>query len=553
MPDLPTSLRRGVPGPHRAGHRPDDSGIAMVITVMILVVVMTLLTVVFNSGVQALPLARHAQDYQAALQAADAGVEDYINRLDNNSSYYLITSDPQNPALSGWTPLPGTSVNEWFRYAVDNTDTAKTGVVHLIVSGAAGQDPATGGSYAIRTINVSIRLSGFSSFLYYTDYEIVDPSLVPARQWYYGNPYVQTPQYSYSQECLYHSWQWNTTMNNGYGPDPTDCYPYYIYFVSSDYLNGPVFSNDEIHVCGNPSFPDGVTTAYDQSTKLDSPGSTKYGGPGAFYSGTWQDNCYVKSSPSFGGTGVQPAGAGYSPFPATNTSLQSDLGASNDGGGCSYSGPITVKFNSDGTMDVTVPRGSSATAPSAGVKCSGTGIALPPNGLIYDANPTGCASSGCYADVYVSGVVKGQVTVASQNDITVTANLTDASTTGSDVIGLSATNSILLGRPSNPVYNLTIDAAMVALDHSIYLENWNSQPVLGTLTVYGSLAQEFRGPVGSGINGQLVDGYLKNYNWDPRLRYLQPPYFTSPVLPNWVKTGFAECPAVAVPTATTCS
>ncbi len=500
---------------------------AMVITVLVLVVVMTLLTVVFDQGVQSLPLARHAQDYQAALQAADAGVEDYINRLDNNSSYYLYTSDAQNPAFSGWTPVPGTNVDEWFRYAVDNTSTGRTGVVHVVVSGAAGQDPSTATNPSIRTIDVGIRLSGFTSFLYYTDYEIVDPAI------------ATVDGANYSKECVFRAWQWNTYTNRGYGPDPS-CAPDFIYFAGNDVLNGPVFSNDEIHICGSPSFPQGVTTAYNQSAGLDVAGATRYGGAGRAFRDSRCSN-----APTFGGTGPQPAGGGFSPFPATNTDMQSDLPAGNDGGGCSYTGPIAVQFNSNGTMNVTVPGGSTATAPTSAVTCRGSGIALPPNGLLYDANPSGCARSSCYADVSVSGVVHGQVTVGSQNDITVAGNLTDANPNGSDIIGLSATNSILLDAIRG---GLTVDAAMVALDHSIYLPNWSSYRSLGQLTIDGSLAQEFRGPVGT-TNG---NGYQKNYIWDRRLRYLQPPYFTSPTLPNWVKSSFAECRPTATPAATTC-
>ncbi|MGH9054521.1 MAG: pilus assembly PilX family protein [Acidimicrobiales bacterium] len=517
-----------------SGRSASESGLALIATILVMVIVMALLTVIYNEGIQTLPLARNAQNYQAALQAADAGVEDYINRLDNNAAYYLETGDPGNPAFSGWTPVPGTNVHEWFRYAIDNQTTARNGVVHLIVSGAAGTDPSVAAQgNSVRTVNVSISLSGFTSFLYYTDYEIVAPSIAT----------VDGGQYT--QECQFHAWEWNTYTNSGYGPDPS-CAPDFIYFADNDTLNGPVFSNDEMHICGSPSFPQGATTAYNQATSADVAGSTQYGGPGAVYD---DPSCY--NNPSFGppsaAPGSEPAGAGKSDFPATNTNMESDLAASNDGGGCSYTGPnITVVFNSDGTMTVTVgSRSTSSPPPGATFACSGSHIPLPPNGLLYDANPTGCARSSCYANVNVSGTVAGQVTVGSQTNITIQSDLVDASTSGGDVIGLSATNSIILPADYGGV---TIDAAMVALDNSIYLPDWSNYGSFGDLNIYGSLAQEFRGPVGT-TSGS---GYTKNYNWDPRLKYLQPPYFTSPTLPNWVKSGFAECNPTRVPTATTC-
>ena len=55
---------------------------------------------------------------------------------------------------------------------------------------------------------------------------------------------------------------------------------------------------------------------------------------------------------------------------------------------------------------------------------------------------------------------------------------------------------------------------------------------LGTLRVFGSIAQKFRGPVGTG-DGSSGTGYLKNYNFDTRLRYSPPPYFLDPVGSGW--------------------
>jgi hypothetical protein len=132
------------------------------------------------------------------------------------------------------------------------------------------------------------------------------------------------------------------------------------------------------------------------------------------------------------------------------------------------------------------------------------------------------------------------------------------------MIGLSATNYIQLPdsntyqlgsqtKTMSTVSNLTIDAAMVALDHSLWLPGWSSDGTLGTLTLNGSIAQEYRGPVGAhNSSGTLVDGYSKDYTYDNRLKFQQPPYFTSPTLPNWIDSSFAECNATPTPATTTC-
>ena len=49
---------------------------------------------------------------------------------------------------------------------------------------------------------------------------------------------------------------------------------------------------------------------------------------------------------------------------------------------------------------------------------------------------------------------------------------------------------------------------------------------LGTLHVRGSIAQRWRGIVGTG--GSSGTGYLKDYGYDSRLTFTSPPYF-----PQW--------------------
>src|ERR1700722_9815032 len=77
-----------------------EGGFAMLLTVIVMMIVMVLVTVVFSQGMQSQPLARQGQNYQAALQAAESGIQDYIDRLDNNTTYYLLNNtDATNPAM----------------------------------------------------------------------------------------------------------------------------------------------------------------------------------------------------------------------------------------------------------------------------------------------------------------------------------------------------------------------------------------------------------------------------------------------------------------------
>ncbi len=73
--------------------------------------------------------------------------------------------------------------------------------------------------------------------------------------------------------------------------------------------------------------------------------------------------------------------------------------------------------------------------------------------------------------------------------------------------------------------NVTIEAALLAINHSFVVDHYDCGNSQGTLTVKGAIAQKFRGAVGT-TGGNT--GYLKNYNYDDRLRFLTPPSFIKP-------------------------
>jgi hypothetical protein len=61
-------------------------------------------------------------------------------------------------------------------------------------------------------------------------------------------------------------------------------------------------------------------------------------------------------------------------------------------------------------------------------------------------------------------------------------------------------------------------------------------------------AQKFRGPVGT-VNGtSIATGYRKDYEYNDRLRYREPPYFLDPVQASWrVARQNEQVPATAEP------
>jgi type II secretory pathway pseudopilin PulG len=94
----------------------------------------------------------------------------------------------------------------------------------------------------------------------------------------------------------------------------------------------------------------------------------------------------------------------------------------------------------------------------------------------------------------------------------------------------AATDPNHWGSLENPV----IDAAILSTNHSWIVDNYKCGEPLGELTVWGSIAQFWRGPVGTGnSNGEIATGYVKNYNYDERLAAQQPPSFLSPSSTSW--------------------
>jgi hypothetical protein len=87
----------------------------------------------------------------------------------------------------------------------------------------------------------------------------------------------------------------------------------------------------------------------------------------------------------------------------------------------------------------------------------------------------------------------------------------------------------------------TIEAAILSVQHTFIVQNYDLGARMGTLTVTGAIAQKFRGPVALGSSS----GYAKSYAYDSRLKYMAPPKFLSPVSTTYgvseiveVKTAF---------------
>jgi hypothetical protein len=230
-------------------------------------------------------------------------------------------------------------------------------------------------------------------------------------------------------------------------------------------------------------------------------------------------------------------------------------------------------------------------------------LPLPSNGVIYVNGSTGNSEQTYeskfprdYGNVFVSGKLDGELTIAAANDIFITrydpvdwrhpnrwasGNYTDGLTytntgfsqqfsggswvrtnvtgAGDDMLGLVATGRIRIlhfnwssqdesenynwggSSSSNRIdvanrSNITIHAALYAKDISYGFEAPKVGNDKGSITLFGSISQKYRGTVGT--TGDT--GYTKNYSHDPRMLYTSPPHYIEPSNTGWQAMQWRE-------------
>ena len=575
--------------------RAAQDGIALIMVIGISAV-MTLLivsAVALSLGTQ--NKSDNDADWNGALAAAFAGLEEYQSHLSEEPGYMAYGNPAATFSSTSSVTLPtgtktnaafgvgasGTWAEAWaapdddlattvheddteklvfkYRYEVDNSQYSSTGTLRVRSTGLVGGQT--------RSVVADVRQTGFIDYVYFTDLEMQDPLISGS-----------------SCQSIY-TWAGRpATTSSG-----VDCT---ITFRAADILGGQVHSNDTLQICG-ATFNSTVTTAR----------------PGGGYvkPSTCSPNPIFAVGP--------PVYSQTVPMPLTNQEMiketRTDLATDVPRPGCLYTGPTSIQFIAGGKMVVRSPwtryvniKGN-PTAPTDGdntratsLLCgtitalqsdAGATIPVPTNNIVYVQNipttgfnsstsaqtastgtkprckkndvpgtlitgtagdkysqnvvgypttnevpmisGTGATSSyGCRnGDIFVYGTNSGgPVTLAAMNYIYVTADLL-YNNKDTDMIGLVGENAVWVHNPINSSGNYIngnnreIDAAILSVKHTFQVQRYDTGD-RGTLTVYGSIAQKYRGTVGT-VDG---DGYGKNYLYDPRFRYTAPPKFLSP-------------------------
>ena len=304
-----------------------------------------------------------------------------------------------------------------------------------------------------------------------------------------------------------------------------------IQFADNDEVKGPLHTNDSLLVCGTPTFGRNSSELIEVEAQTSSTG------------GAWRSNC-AGSAPNFVGT-LRPGATHLEP-PSSNSSLKTTATS-----GYSFTGATQIQLS--GTSMTVTNNGTTQTK------------ALPANGVIYVADgdcgtqydplgpSTPTSSPGC-GNAFVKGTYSKDLTIAAESDVVIRGNVTK---TNDSVLGLIANQFVRIHHPvknvnttvssggnvtatcdndsadANYFTNIQIDAAILALNHSFTVDRYYCGSPTGTLTVNGVIAQQFRGPVGTGSGGGIATGYIKNYIYDNRLSLRQPPYFLDPVQASW--------------------
>jgi hypothetical protein len=433
MVRLSNTLRARVQGEH------PDSGIAMIMVLGMIIVLTALLMAATAYAMQVQPQARKDQDWNAALAAAQAGVDDYIAKLNGNDGYWgpwgstLLFGDCTNLALQGPVAPPNscgwtsTSLPGWrdvqqgntkagqFHYDVDTSIIYKEGAVRLAATGRVGKSS--------RTLQVNVSRGGPTSFLYYTDFEDADPGNTTA----YGSSGADTDSCgkSGSTKADYY-WVNNSrgsseSSSNG-GPN-RGCSE--INFAAGDVLDGAVHFNDTPSVSGSTKFLKGFETSdpacktlpYNVLNCARGSGTPNTNGSKAVWEATLD---------------LPDNSAAFATFP-----------------GCVYTGDTRIRFKNDGTMDVwnTGSVGTTLTGPGTpvGTNCGNAAnfkpisasnptpaapqnIPVPSDMVIYVKN--GAAAAGaCATGQIVNGSASGSTSsdVIPQGAVSANTNLTTVS------------------------------------------------------------------------------------------------------------------------------
>jgi hypothetical protein len=477
--------------------RDDERGSILVIVMLVSVVLAVLGASLLKGTFADLGQGERSQATNRSLQAAEAGINDYIAKLTEDHLYYAhwvhraeatrnatgtsVRYDPGSTALAfdgtlAWTYPNGRDgwldLGDGLEYDLQVfPPTATRTTVRIVATGRRTGDASTA-----RTLEALVRTASIADYQMISNAEVIYGSSATTNGKVYAGNGSNIVHAGTANADLYAEgrvWRDKTARNDAQGrtPGSQGWIPTYTYSGTPTYGNGAKGLDSTIDpVTGLPHIRTVIRTAIDFDNFTGSIGD-------------------VQRAAAAAADGItKPALAAGSAYWLT--------------------------FLADGRVRIQTCTGvdlsaGGTTAPSCG---TATTQPVPTNGAIYVDE-----------DVIVSGTVKGRVTVATTSDVVVGNDIDYASTgtnvnlTNTDVIGLMAQDEVLVPRWA-PI-NLTWRAGTIAMERQ-WRSAAGSSTTHDTMTFYGSTA--------TNLGGYMSQYAHRFYNYDPTLLYLQPPYF--PVL-----------------------
>ncbi len=519
-----------------------EDGFTMIAVIGAIALITLLVTAAVAATNGDIHLVRRDLNSKQAYAAAQAGIADYEFHLNNDVGYWTRCTNLPGPNAvnqAGASPLttrPVPGATDGSTYAIELLPA--TGKSSCLTSDPVGTMLESSGpnigTFRIRatgfsgptkaSIVATFKQATFLDYVYFTQLETSDPVT-------YGFPNPSAALDGANSQCTKFR---RDGRESSPIPGTNNQFCDQIVFVGADNIKGPLHTNDDLKICGKPTFGRSATDI------------TEVSAPPVGWSGS--SSC-SGNQPTFNGPFVTNAPV-LTP-PPTNYALKSIAGPNN-----TYTGQTEITL-SGGNMQIN--GGASVPIPSDGVVYVQNGTCT---GSYSPFTATYPASSGCgNAIVHSSSAYTGQLTIAAENDVIIDGDIKRASGSGG-LLGLLANNFVRVKHPICPSANPgctngsttsetakgqcnsgtngtgsqpspTIDAAILAIAHSFIVDHYDCGASLGTLTVNGAISQKFRGAVGTISNGSVNTGYSKSYNYDDRLRYQEPPSFFDPVQSAW--------------------
>ena len=464
-----------------------------------------------------LNLTQRDLDYKRAHAAAEAGLADYSFHLNNDNSYWArcteVPSPESNPSAvnqEGSTANRRNVPESEAEYAIellpastspveecDPNDPTETMIEHGGTNTGTFRIRSTGFSGAAKVpIVATYKRASLLDYVYFTQYETSDPAT-------YSSSWEREYAYDHCEKYYREGrTSWCTK----------------IVFISGDHIEGPLHTNDELAICGSPEFGRDASDVTEVSAPPEGwfDGSCYgYGGANPKFIGPLVTTAPVLKPPATNESLKELAGSEYTLLPDGDQPQRQSDGSH-----------LQQRQEQNHDENHAVPERRRHLRRERFLQREKMGRVL---GRIHALRRDLSVRLGL-RNGYRQGYYSGELTIASENDIIVENDITRSGSKG--LLGLIANNFVRVKHECSGwgINGLEIDAAILAIEHSFIVDHYNCGSSLGTLHVTGAISQKYRGPVGDGTNGT---GYYKDYEYDDRLRYMEPPNFLDPIEPAW--------------------